>query len=85
MRNYREIGASKNYLGALGSGRSQIIAPVRDSMILNVQKVIHFSLLEKVSNYIDETLDCKVPTGTPIKIAITSEITNEINETVDFS
>jgi hypothetical protein len=79
MRNYREIGASKNYLGALGSGRSQIIAPVRDSMQLRVRSVIPFVRVEQVTNYIDDSI---VLTITPVakKFNLDETVTNYIDD-----
>lgn len=80
IRNYRQIAKTGSNLAAWGSGRSQIISPVRDSMILNIKGVLPFNIKENVTNYIDETLNLFIPTGEPVKFRLIEEVTIYIDD-----
>lgn len=80
IRNYRQIAKTGSNLVAWGSGRSQIISPVRDSMILNIKGVLPFNIKENVTNYIDETLNLFIPTGEPVKFKLVEEVTIYIDD-----
>lgn len=75
IRNYRQIAKTGSNLVAWGSGRSQVISPVRDTMILNIKGVLPFNIKENVTNYIDETLNLFIPTGEPMKFNLIEEVT----------
>lgn len=80
IRNYRQIAKTGSNLVAWGSGRSQIISPVRDTMILNIKGVLPFNIKENVTNYIDETLNLFIPTGEPVKFKLVEEVTIYIDD-----
>lgn len=75
IRNYRQIAKTGSNLVAWGSGRSQVISPVRDTMILNIKGILPFNIKENVTNYIDETLNLFIPTGEPMKFNLIEEVT----------
>lgn len=56
IRNYRQIAKTGSNITAWGSGRSQVISPVHDSIIFKVERLDLGSVTEMVTNYIDETV-----------------------------
>lgn len=56
IRNYRQIAKTGANITAWGSGRSQVISPVRDKIVFKISRLDLGIVTESVTNYIDETL-----------------------------
>jgi len=56
IRNYRQIAKTGSNLVAWGSGRSQVISPVRDAIAFKIIRLRFQNPTERVTNYIDETV-----------------------------
>ena len=63
MRNYRII-AKQNNMGAWGSGRSQVISPVKDSIRFKINRE-EFKLFDNVFFLDDSTTFAHFPETTP--------------------
>jgi hypothetical protein len=59
MRNYRII-AKQNNMGAWGSGRSQVISPVRDRIIFKINRE-EFSLIDTIPIITDSLVFVALP------------------------
>lgn len=56
IRNYRQIAKTGSNIVAWGSGRSQVISPVRDKIVFKISRLDLGIVTESVTNYFDETL-----------------------------
>lgn len=83
IRNYRQIAKTGSNISAWGSGRSQVISPVRDTIVFKINRLDLGSVTEKVTNYIDETV---VLTISPVQrhFNVVESVTQYFDEESEF-
>lgn len=84
IRNYRQIAKTGSNISAWGSGRSQVISPVRDTIVFKINRLDLGNVTERVTNYIDETV---ILTISPVQrnFNIVESVTQYFDEESEFA